>query len=99
MPAYLHIVTSKRPAKMMKPDSPFFLRLNHVSDRQPHHAWFTETAMGANHLYGLTKNMIKSCPSEWTLLFDFVFSGGFPLPKTSLPTVFDSSLGILFCWF
>jgi hypothetical protein len=49
------ILTSKRPAKMMKPDSSFFLSVNHVSDRQPHHAWFKETAMGVNHLYGLTK--------------------------------------------
>ena len=49
------IFTSKRPAKMMKPDSPFFLSVNHVSDRQPHHAWFKETAMGVNHFYGLTK--------------------------------------------
>jgi hypothetical protein len=57
------IFTSKRPAKMMKLDSPFFLSVNHVSDRQLHHAWFKETAMGVNHLYGLTKNMIKSCPS------------------------------------
>lgn len=32
------IFTSKRPAKMMKLDSPFFLSVNHVSDRQPHHA-------------------------------------------------------------
>ena len=42
---------------------PFFLSVNHVSYRQPHHAYFKETAMGVNHLYGLTKNMIKSCPS------------------------------------
>jgi hypothetical protein len=27
------IFTSKRPAKMMKSDSPFFLSVNHVSDR------------------------------------------------------------------
>jgi hypothetical protein len=57
------IFTSKRPTKMMKTDSPFFLSVNHVSDRQPHHAWFKETAMGVNHLYGLTKNMLKSFPS------------------------------------
>ena len=38
--------TSKRPAKMMKPYSPFFLNVNHGFDRQPHHAWFKETAMG-----------------------------------------------------
>jgi hypothetical protein len=44
------IFTSKRPAKMMKPDCPVFFSVNHGSDRQP-------------HLYGLTKNMIKSCPS------------------------------------
>jgi hypothetical protein len=37
--------------------------VNHVSNRQLHHAWFKEMAMGVNHLYGLTKNMIKSCPS------------------------------------
>ena len=35
---------------MMKPDSPVFFSLYHGSDRQP-------------HLYGITKNMIKSCPS------------------------------------
>ena len=49
------IFTSKRPAKMMKTDSLFFLSVNHVSDRQPHHVWFKETAMRVNHLYGLKK--------------------------------------------
>ena len=36
---------------------------------------------------------------ERTLLFEFVFSDGFPSSKTTLSSVSNSTLDILFCWF
>jgi hypothetical protein len=36
---------------------------------------------------------------ERTLLFEFVFSDGFPVSETTLPSVSDITLDILFCWF
>lgn len=57
------IYCSKRPEKMKKVDSEFYLTVNHISERQDYHAWFKETPMGINYIYGLTKKMISQCPS------------------------------------
>lgn len=47
---------------MNKDDSPFFLAVNHVSNREYYHAWFKEMPMGINNIYSLTKKMVQSCP-------------------------------------
>ena len=57
------IFQDKRPTKVNKDDSPFFLSINHVVNRQYYHAWFKESPMGINTIYSLTSKLVNACPT------------------------------------
>ncbi|CAC5407260.1 unnamed protein product [Mytilus coruscus] len=48
---------------MTKDDSPFFLSINHVVNRQYYYAWLKESPMGINTIYSLTSKMVNACPT------------------------------------
>ena len=50
------IYASKRPEQMNHPDAPFFLSIN-MHDPREDSAWFKNSPMGINSIYGLTKSM------------------------------------------
>lgn len=50
------LYAEKRPAQMLKPESPFFLAIN-VRNPLNDQAWFKNSPMGVNTIYGLTKQM------------------------------------------
>jgi hypothetical protein len=45
------IYRSKRPDSMNKDDSPFFLAVNQVSNREYYHTWFKDMPVGINHIF------------------------------------------------
>lgn len=56
------VYKQQRPKDMLHPEAPFFLSVNYRRNSSDH-LWFKNQPVGKNHLYNLTKNMKKQCPS------------------------------------